>query len=81
MGQSTTEEKEIIIDFHPPDGFTGIWDNGLPTEEHYLNGKRHRLDGPAYVCEAGYSHWVDGEFCWPSEYEQKVAEYKQKNGI
>ena len=27
------------------------------TKEWYLNGKRHREDGPAYECASGHKYW------------------------
>lgn len=60
--------EDSDLTFFVPDGFTGVvvytdprWSNG--DEQHwYLNGKRHREDGPAIIEASGLKHWyLNGE--------------------
>jgi len=40
---------------------------------HYLGGKRHRLDGPAFVgCEGSTGYWVEGQ---PYSEQEFIDEY------
>lgn len=45
-----------------PPNFTGIaeWIGGIKI--WYIDGKRHRIDGPAFECSSGHKRWfVNGK--------------------
>ena len=62
---------------HPE--FTGIVIDGKGNKHWYLNGKRHRKDGPACVWENGDKEWwLNGKML--TEQEWKIVMRKKKIG-
>lgn len=68
---------------HNPNGPAFVAFNGS-RDSYWLNGKRHRIDGPAIITrkEGAPDHlqyYVDGEQCnHPYTYQIKVREYCEK---
>ena len=49
-----------------------VYENG--TKEWYLNGKRHREDGPAVEWASGTNHWfLNGEIYREEEFNRKMS--------
>lgn len=62
-----------------PPNFTGIveWDNGI--KSWWLNGKRHRLGGPAVIWPDGTKAWyINGNHTFEREHDLYVDTLKLK---
>ena len=66
----TLDNKFIALDEFPAN-FTGIVERSDTTRYWYVNGSKHRLDGPAVEYVGGSKHWyvndnlhrIDGPAC------------------
>jgi len=53
-----------------------VYDDG--TKEWYLNGKRHREDGPAYEWSDGTKYWfLNGEKLTEDEWKRRTSPVKE----
>jgi hypothetical protein len=58
-----------------PDNFTGIVENPNGHKYWFLNGKRHRVDGPAIEWSDGrsWSWWLNGEYMTEEKHTKRTA--------
>ncbi len=58
--KTKTETLKLKIDELPPENFTGIVEYPLGTKIWYREGKRHRIDGPAFEKYNGANEfWIN----------------------
>jgi hypothetical protein len=57
-----------------PNNFTGIVENNSGNKHWYLNGEKHRVDGPAIEYVGGVKAWfLNGERVTEEEHYKKTA--------
>jgi hypothetical protein len=63
-----------------PENYTGIVEYSNGTKVWYLNGKTHRLDGPAIEYPSGTKYWYLNDVYYPQEewFERLSEEDKEK---
>ena len=64
-------------DLHREDGPAVEWNNGR--KEWWINGKRHRVGGPAYIMDRYKVWYIDGVKCEKKDYNKKLRLYKLKH--
>ena len=65
--------------YHREDGPAIIWSNG--PKEWWVNGKLHRLDGPAFIYHNSKEWWINGKRLSKEKEHTLNRWWDNKNGV
>jgi hypothetical protein len=65
-----------------PENFTGVAEYTSESKAYYLNGKKHRVDGPAVEFVNGYKEWfLNGIYYSQEEWFELLSEEDKLKAI
>ena len=74
---SKIQEGGILIQYEGDLAYLHLWDG---TKRWYLNGEKHREDGPAFERENGTKYWfLNGEELYHAEWKEEVTKLHKMN--